>query len=120
MRDQFQGSRQLALCMLVNALIGLEFMKDAYAYAIEKKYRFHSYGDKPVNQRRPNVRFPPNCDVRGMSVFDSLRTLRAAGGLNLLSFTDQGSRRAALQHSNVPNPDINNLLRVVVTIKICS
>jgi len=33
------------LFMLVSALMGLERMKDAYAYAIDNDYRFYSYGD---------------------------------------------------------------------------
>jgi S-adenosylmethionine:tRNA ribosyltransferase-isomerase len=33
------------LFMLVSALMGLDKMKEAYAYAIEKEYRFYSYGD---------------------------------------------------------------------------
>ena len=33
------------LFMLVSALMGLERMKDAYAHAIDKGYRFYSYGD---------------------------------------------------------------------------
>src|SRR4051812_1027977 len=33
------------LFMLVSALIGLDVMKAAYAHAVEKKYRFYSYGD---------------------------------------------------------------------------
>ena len=31
--------------MLVSALMGLERMKQAYAHAIERHYRFYSYGD---------------------------------------------------------------------------
>ena len=33
------------LFMLVAALMGLDKMKDAYAHAIERSYRFYSYGD---------------------------------------------------------------------------
>ena len=31
--------------MLVSALSGLDEMRQAYAHAIEKEYRFYSYGD---------------------------------------------------------------------------
>ena len=33
------------LFMLVSAFAGLERMKQAYAHAVEKRYRFYSYGD---------------------------------------------------------------------------
>ena len=36
------------LFMLVSALAGLERMQSAYAYAIEKDYRFYSYGDSSL------------------------------------------------------------------------
>lgn len=36
------------LFMLVSALAGLETMQSAYAYAIEKGYRFYSYGDSSL------------------------------------------------------------------------
>ena len=31
--------------MLVSALMGLDRMQTAYAYAVESGYRFYSYGD---------------------------------------------------------------------------
>jgi S-adenosylmethionine:tRNA ribosyltransferase-isomerase len=33
------------LFMLVSALMGLEVMKQAYAHAVDQRYRFYSYGD---------------------------------------------------------------------------
>jgi S-adenosylmethionine:tRNA ribosyltransferase-isomerase len=36
------------LFMLVSALCGLDVMKRAYAHAIEKEYRFYSYGDSSL------------------------------------------------------------------------
>lgn len=42
------------LFMLVSALMGLDRMKDAYAYAIENGYRFYSYGT-PRSFCRENV-----------------------------------------------------------------
>lgn len=36
------------LFMLVSAVAGLERMQQAYAHAIEKKYRFYSYGDSSI------------------------------------------------------------------------
>ncbi len=36
------------LFMLVSAFAGLETMRSAYAYAIENKYRFYSYGDSSL------------------------------------------------------------------------
>ena len=35
----------LTLFMLVSALMGLDVMRRAYAHAIEREYRFYSYGD---------------------------------------------------------------------------
>ena len=35
----------LSLFMLVSALMGLDVMQAAYAHAIERDYRFYSYGD---------------------------------------------------------------------------
>jgi S-adenosylmethionine:tRNA ribosyltransferase-isomerase len=37
-----------ALMMLVSALMGLERMQEAYAYAIANEYRFYSYGDSSL------------------------------------------------------------------------
>ncbi|MGI8611057.1 MAG: S-adenosylmethionine:tRNA ribosyltransferase-isomerase, partial [Sphingomicrobium sp.] len=37
--------RCLSLFMLVSALMGLGVMKSAYAHAVERGYRFYSYGD---------------------------------------------------------------------------
>ena len=34
-----------SLLFLVSAFTGLEFIKEAYRYAVERKYRFYSYGD---------------------------------------------------------------------------
>jgi S-adenosylmethionine:tRNA ribosyltransferase-isomerase len=36
------------LFMLVSAVAGLERMHNAYAHAIEQKYRFYSYGDSSI------------------------------------------------------------------------
>ena len=36
------------LFMLVSALMGLETMQSAYKHAIERKYRFYSYGDSSL------------------------------------------------------------------------
>jgi S-adenosylmethionine:tRNA ribosyltransferase-isomerase len=36
------------LFMLVSALMGLDVMKSAYAHAVEKGYRFYSYGDSSL------------------------------------------------------------------------
>jgi S-adenosylmethionine:tRNA ribosyltransferase-isomerase len=36
------------LFMLVSALMGLDVMKSAYAHAIERGYRFYSYGDSSL------------------------------------------------------------------------
>ena len=41
------------LFMLVSALMGLERMKAAYAHAIEKRYRFYSYGDASLLLPQP-------------------------------------------------------------------
>lgn len=40
------------LFMLVSAFSGLETMKEAYAHAIEKGYRFYSYGDTSLLERK--------------------------------------------------------------------
>ena len=36
------------LFMLVSALMGLDVMKRAYAHAIDRRYRFYSYGDSSL------------------------------------------------------------------------
>ena len=36
------------LFMLVSALMGLDVMKRAYAHAIDRRYRFDSYGDSSL------------------------------------------------------------------------
>jgi S-adenosylmethionine:tRNA ribosyltransferase-isomerase len=36
------------LFMLVSALMGLERMRGAYAHAIDRQYRFYSYGDSSL------------------------------------------------------------------------
>ena len=41
------------LFMLVSALMGLDVMKRAYAHAVEKKYRFYSYGDASLLLPQP-------------------------------------------------------------------
>ena len=41
------------LFMLVSALMGLETMKAAYAYAVETGYRFYSYGDASLLMPSP-------------------------------------------------------------------
>jgi S-adenosylmethionine:tRNA ribosyltransferase-isomerase len=41
------------LFMLVAAFAGLERMRRAYSYAIDKKYRFYSYGDASLLERSP-------------------------------------------------------------------
>ena len=33
------------LLMLVSAFMGHDFMRKAYRHAVEKRYRFYSYGD---------------------------------------------------------------------------
>jgi S-adenosylmethionine:tRNA ribosyltransferase-isomerase len=39
--------------MLVSALMGLERMKTAYTHAIQKRYRFYSYGDASLLLPQP-------------------------------------------------------------------
>jgi S-adenosylmethionine:tRNA ribosyltransferase-isomerase len=41
------------LFMLVSALMGLEVMKAAYAHAVEREYRFYSYGDASLLLPQP-------------------------------------------------------------------
>jgi len=40
------------LFMLVSALVGTDHMKDAYAHAMKEGYRFYSYGDATLLERR--------------------------------------------------------------------
>jgi S-adenosylmethionine:tRNA ribosyltransferase-isomerase len=42
---------QSTLFMLVSALMGLNVMRDAYAYAIKNDYRFYSYGDASLLEK---------------------------------------------------------------------
>jgi len=42
------------LFMLVSAFCGLETMRAAYAHAIDKSYRFYSYGDASLLFREVN------------------------------------------------------------------
>jgi S-adenosylmethionine:tRNA ribosyltransferase-isomerase len=39
--------------MLVAAFAGLERIRSAYAHAIERRYRFYSYGDAMLLERAP-------------------------------------------------------------------
>jgi S-adenosylmethionine:tRNA ribosyltransferase-isomerase len=39
--------------MLVSAFCGLETMRAAYAHAIERNFRFYSYGDACLLIRKP-------------------------------------------------------------------
>ena len=41
-----------SLLMLVSAFIGIEKMLQIYQYAIEKKYRFFSYGDAMLLEKK--------------------------------------------------------------------
>jgi S-adenosylmethionine:tRNA ribosyltransferase-isomerase len=41
------------LFMLVSAFMGLEVMKAAYAEAIDRDYRFYSYGDACLLLKKP-------------------------------------------------------------------
>lgn len=41
------------LLMLVGALIGMEALRDVYRHAIEKRYRFYSYGDASLLWKAP-------------------------------------------------------------------
>lgn len=43
---------QSTLLMLVSAFIGLDTMRDAYAHAVEQRYRFFSYGDAMFLERK--------------------------------------------------------------------
>ncbi len=46
---------QSTLLMLVSAFIGLDPMRHAYQHAIEKRYRFFSYGDAMFLERNPKL-----------------------------------------------------------------
>ena len=43
---------QSTLFMLVSALAGLDEMKSAYKHAVEKEYRFFSYGDACLIEKK--------------------------------------------------------------------
>jgi S-adenosylmethionine:tRNA ribosyltransferase-isomerase len=42
------------LLMLVSAFAGYQKLRDAYAHAIEQRYRFFSYGDAMLLERNAN------------------------------------------------------------------
>ena len=58
------------LLMLVSAFAGYENIRAAYAHAIAAKYRFFSYGDAMLLERRPppHARLTPNPDSITQSV----------------------------------------------------
>jgi S-adenosylmethionine:tRNA ribosyltransferase-isomerase len=43
------------LLMLVSAFAGIDNIKKAYAHAVEKKYRFFSYGDAMLLENNPKL-----------------------------------------------------------------